>query len=83
MGEGTFGCQTAIKQTRQFVVVEASAGEAAGGQLLGERFRPQCQFLPRQFPRFDLTLRPTPAKQRDSPPVPGTTGAGGSAGTIR
>ena len=63
MGDGALGCQAAVVQPRQFVVVEASAGEAAGGQLLAERFRPQRQFLPRQFPRLDLALRATPAEQ--------------------
>jgi hypothetical protein len=62
VGDGALRRQTAVIQTRQLVVVEASAGEAAGGQLLAERFRPQCQFLPRQLPRLALALRATPAK---------------------
>ena len=56
MGDGALGCQTAVVQLRQFVVVEASADEATGGQLLAERLHAQRQFLSCQLPHFELAL---------------------------
>ena len=38
MSEGTYGCQTLVRELNQFGVVQAMAGEAARRQLLSECF---------------------------------------------
>ena len=67
MSDGAFGCQAPVKQPRQVVVAQAPAGEAAGGQVLGERLCAQRQFLPGLFPSLGDVVRPSFAEQGCDP----------------
>ena len=74
MGDGAFRCQTAVVEPGQFVIREPPRGEATGSELLAQRFRSKREFLPRQLARLALALPTTPAEQKGTPAVPGTTG---------
>ncbi len=83
VSNGALGCQALGVQPRQVSVVQALAGEAAGGELLGECLCPQRELLPRQFLCLSQVPRPLFAKEGRDPaatpdilpvPVPGEAG---------